>query len=445
MCSIGRTGLDATLRLMTTHPQWDLTAAAHLLRRAAFGGSAEEVDIAVRRGCQATVDGLLKPGIAEKPRSGVLNLATLNGIIEWWVERMLRSPSPLQERMTFFWHAHFATSIATVRHPQLMLRQNELFRSHATGNFRVLTEAVARDPAMLLWLDNYLNRKEHPNENFGRELLELFVLGLGHYSESDVAAAARAFTGWTLTDESASAQFRFASEMHDSGTKRFLGHVAAADGQDIVRIACRERAHARFLARKLFVYFAHDHPPDAVIDHLAETYLRHDCEVRPLLSEILTSPEMYSPAARWSRVKSPIDHAMIACHQLGIDADPAVVADVLNRQGLMLFSPPDVGGWKGGMSWINSWSMLIRFQFAVSASEAFDPARLTGERKFATAGELVSFYLHLLGPIEIGPALRERLVRRVAPRGGMPSGAGLVQAQRGLVRLILSMPEWQRN
>jgi len=424
--------------------RWGYADAAHLFRRAAFGARPSEIERAATAGLDATVDALLAPregAAGDEPPARL----TFAGLVEWWSGRMLRTPYPLEERMTFFWHNHFATSIATVRHAELMLQQNKLFRAHALGNVRELTTAVARDPAMLLWLDNYLNRKEHPNENFGRELLELFTLGLNQYGEADVMASARAFTGWTLTDETSAARFAFSSAAHDGGGKTFLSHTGAWNGEDIVRIACSERAHARFLAGKLFAWFAYDDPSEELVDRLASVYLRHEGETRPLVRAILTSPEMYSGRALWSKIKSPIDHAVMTCRMLSIDADPAAIAEVMTRQGLMLFSPPDVGGWHGGMSWINSWSLLTRLELAGAVAAAFDPAVVAGGRRFSSADEMIDFYLRLSGPLELQANVKQRLRSYVAPGGILPDGEALVQRQRGLVRIILSLPEWQRN
>jgi uncharacterized protein (DUF1800 family) len=441
----GRRGFSVQAFMYVSTKHWSYADASHLLRRAAYGGTAVEVKKAVAAGRDGSVDALLAPESHDSIGLSSPSRLTLSGIIQWWVTRMLQAPGSLEERMTFFWHNHFATSIATVRHPELMLRQNQLLRKHALGNGRVLITEVARDPAMLLWLDNYLNRKEHPNENFGRELLELFSLGLNRYSEGDVLAAAKAFTGWTLTDETATGQYVFDEATHDAGSKAFLNHKGNWNGEDIVRIISSERTHARFLAAKLFAYFAYDDPPDVVVDRLADIYLRHDTEIKPLVREILTSPEMYSARARWSKVKSPIDHVIIACKQLAIEAEPSVVADVLNDQGLMLFSPPDVSGWTAGMTWINSWSLLKRMEFASMAAAAFDPVRLTDGQQFTTGKGVVDFYARLLGPLDLAPPIQKRLADYVAPRGVLPTQDEFVARQRGLVQLVLSLPESQRN
>jgi uncharacterized protein (DUF1800 family) len=415
---------------MTSPVPFTYADAAHLLRRAAFGGTPAEIERAVLAGREAAVDSLLD---AKETSDDQPQRVTFSGIVEWWVARMLRTSSPLTERLTFFWHNHFATSISTVRHAELMLRQNELFRAYALGDVRELVTEVARDPGMLIWLDNHLNRKEHANENFGRELLELFTLGLNGYAEEDVIASARAFTGWTLTGVTANARHIFNDTTHDGGTKQFLGRRGEWNGDDIVRIACSGKTHARFLARKLFAAFVHDDPAEDAVERLANLYLRGGNELRPLVRAILLSDEMYAPRARWSKVKSPIDHAVIACRQLAIDAGAGAIASALSLQGLMLFSPPDVSGWSGGMSWISSWSLLARTEFARAAAAAFDPPA----REFASGEDMVAHYLRLLGPLDVAADVRKRLVAYGADAS--------VARQRGVVRLILSLPEWQRN
>ncbi len=417
--------------------QWNEERAAHLLRRAAFGGTPAEIARTIDDGCDAAVarlTGKREGWIAAGDRD-VHPPDSFPALQRWWVARMLRTQRPLEERMTFFWHDHFATSIVAVRHPRLMLQQNELFRRYAFGNLRNLTVAVARDPAMLLWLDNYLSRKEQPNENFGRELLELLLLGLGNYDEGDVRAAVRAFTGWTLTNDEPGASFVFDRDMHDAEPKSFLAQRGDWNGDDVVRIACRQPAHARFIATKLFACFAYDEPEPEVVERLAKVYLDHDTEIRPLVEAILTSPEMYSPRAMWTAVKSPLDATLIACHQLLADIDPDRVAEALDEQGLVLFNPPDIAGWKSGMRWINTWSLLSRTRFAAIVAAQCNPGQIAAGTEARPPAALVDVYLRRLGPLPAGPATRHHLTSYLAAGGG----------ERGLVRLILSSPEWQLN
>jgi uncharacterized protein (DUF1800 family) len=418
---------------------WGQPQAAHLLRRASFGATPAELRQAVRAGLEATVDRLLgAPQSAfvqqqpASPRGG--DAPALRALQEGWIDRMLQTRRPLEERMTFFWHNHFATSIVTVQHAPLMVRQNRLFQTYALGNVRQLAVAVARDPAMLLWLDNHLSRRERPNENFGRELLELFLLGHGHYRESDVFSAVRSLTGWTLSGEGAAAQFRFDAAEHDDAEKTFLGNAGLWNGDDTIRMACEQPAHAAFLVRKLCAFFAYPDPERELVERLSKIYLDARGELRPLLRALFTSPEMYSPRAMWSIYKTPLDHALIAWRQLGIAPDAGVIADSLQRQGLVLFNPPDVSGWRMGRAWINSWTLLARFDFAALAAQRFPL-----EQRDLDPPAAVDFYLDRLGPLPAAPALRDQLVAHAA--GISDPG----ERQRGVVRLILSSPEWQLN
>jgi len=331
---------------------------------------------------------------------------------------MINTKRPLEEKMALFWHSLFATGFAKLNHARVMLNQIATFRKHCLDDFRTILVELSKDPAMIFWLDNQLNTKDVHNENFGRELLELLLLGIGNYREDDVRAAVRAFTGWTLTSTEADARFVFDPEMHDAD---------AARAEDLVRAVCRQPAHARFFVTKLFASFAYDEPEPEVVSRLARIYLDHDTEVAPLLRAILTSPEMYSPRALWSAVKSPLDHAVIACRQLQADVDPAEIAAALDAQGLTLFNPPDIAGWKSGMRWISSATLLARMRLAGLIAARCDPALI------AEGGESVDFWLHRLGPLPVAPATRRQLA--AAARGGA----------RSIIRLILSTPEWQLN
>lgn len=428
---------------------WNEESAAHLFRRAAFGASPSVIRRAVSDGLDATVRSLvdyeLTPNAALDARLAAANfdLTTIAGISRWWITRLIWSARPLEERMTLFWHDHFATSIRKVQEAKLMLDQNRLFRSFALGNFVDLTIAVSKDPAMLIWLDNATSRKDHPNENYGRELLELFTLGNGNYTEEDVLAAARAFTGWTL--DRRTFLFTFVDRFHDHAAKTFLGHTGDWDGDDVVRFACAEQAHARLMASKLFAWFAYDDPEEAVVDRLAATYLDSGNGIEPLVRAILTSEEMYSEKARWAKVKSPVDHSITALRLLNIDNDGALrlTQGALSLEGQTLFAPPDVNGWDPGMAWISSNALLTRMNFANSLGAWFDPSRFADLGSVNDAGDLVDVYLGQLGPLMVDDETRSALVSYVSADGRLPSGTELTSKQRGLSHLILALPEWQ--
>jgi len=372
-----------------------------------------------------------------------LDLTTTQGIVRWWIARMIYTARPLEERLTWFWHDHWATAISKVNDQEYMLRQNNLLRSYAAGNFAQFALDMSKDPAMLIWLDNRLSVKEHPNENYGRELLELFTLGQGHYSELDVASAAKAFTGWGLNGQTR--QFIFRAANHDTSSKDFLGRVGAWDGGDIIRIATGEFAHGQLIASKLFSYFAYEYPEQAVIDRFAQMYLDGGTEIKPVVRAILKSDEMYSSKAIWGRVKAPIDNTIMSTRQLLIDSDARAASATLNVQGEYPFNPPDVSGWPTGLTWINSGTLLARMNYANGLLAGFDPVKFAAGAAVSSAADLVDLYLRRLGPLVVDATTRTRLIAYVSADGSLPAGATLIAKQRGLVHMILSLPEWQLN
>jgi uncharacterized protein (DUF1800 family) len=428
---------------------WNEENAAHLYRRAAFGATPAEISQALSDGLEGSVDRLLDYGTVSNAALDArlsrlaFDLTRVNGIINWWIVRMAYTARPLEERMTFFLHDHFATAVSKVGNPAAMLTQNELLRRYATGNFVNLTIDISKDVAMLIWLDNATSVKDHPNENYGRELLELFTLGQGNYSEPDVQSAAKAFTGWTF--DRRTQIFAFKDSVHDHSQKDFLGRVGDWNGDDIIRIATSEFAHGRLIAGKLFATFAWENPPQDVVDRFAQIYLDGGNQLAPLIRAILTSPEMYSPQALWTKVRSPIDHTIMALRQLRIEDDRAIraAAASMNLEGLTLFNPPDVAGWDGGTAWINSGSLLSRMNFGSSISSFFDPAGFGAGAAVSTAGELVDLYLRRLGPLQVSATTRDQLMAYVSPGGALPTGTALTTKAKGLAHMIISLPDWQ--
>jgi uncharacterized protein (DUF1800 family) len=280
----------------------------------------------------------------------------------WWIGEMLATPSPLTERMTLFWHNHFATSQRKVRFAQLMYRQNVLLRHEALGNFAALLHGIARDPAMLVWLDNARSRREAPNENFAREVMELFTLGEGHYGERDVKEAARAFTGWSV--EPASAAFTYRRAWHDGASKRVLGAEGDLDGDAVLDVLLARPETARLIARKLWLEFVSPSPDAAEVERWAQVFRDAHYELKPLLRSVLLSHAFWAPDHRGALVKSPVDLVVGTLHTFSIrpaDLRPAAVATALLGQSL--FAPPNVKGWSGGDAWIDSATLLARRQF----------------------------------------------------------------------------------
>lgn len=271
-----------------------------------------------------------------------------------WLERMARGPAPLRERMTLFWHDHFACRLNL---PRLVYPQNETLRQHALGKFGDLLLAIARDPGMLVFLNNQQNRKAHPNENFARELLELFTLGRGHYSESDVKAAARAFTGWGFNREG----FVFRRWQHDDGEKIFLGLTGNWGGEDIIRILLAQKQTARHLVWKLYRYLVNPEVDEVQAEAWATFWYEHDYDIGALLDEMFTSSHFYEMRHMGARVKSPIEYLVGLMGVLDLQlTDPMGYLRIQRVLGQVLFQPPNVAGWPEHLAWIDSSSLMTR-------------------------------------------------------------------------------------
>src|SRR6202165_3178812 len=280
----------------------------------------------------------------------------------WWVGEMLSTPSPLTERITLFWHNHFVSSQQKVKLAELMYRQNATLRANALGSFADLLHAIARDPAMVIYLDNAQNRKGSPNENFGREVMELFTLGEGHYTEQDIKEAARAFTGWSLDRQTG--QFVFRRFIHDGGEKTVLGRTGKLDGDQVLDILLGEPATAAFITRKLWREFVSLDPDEAAIRRIAQRFRDSRYDIKVALYGLFTSDAFYASENRGVLVKSPIDLVVGTLRQFDIkpgDATPFAVAAA--SMGQNLFAPPNVKGWPGQETWITASTLLARKQF----------------------------------------------------------------------------------
>jgi len=280
----------------------------------------------------------------------------------WWMAEMLTTPSPLTEKMVLFWHNHFVSSMRKVRMPLLMYRQQLTMRQHALGNFRELLHAMARDPAMLIYLDGAANRKGKPNENFAREVMELFTLGEGRYTEQDVKEAARAFTGWSIDRETG--EFLFHQGMHDTGIKTVLGVTGRHDGAAVLDILLARPETAEFIVTKLWREFISAEPDSGEVRRIAQVFRANRYDIRTVLRELLTSDAFYAPQNRANLVKSPVDLVVGTLRQFHMTiADPLPFALAVSRLGQDLFAPPNVKGWPGGEAWINATTLLSRKQF----------------------------------------------------------------------------------
>ncbi len=394
---------------------WNAERAAHLVERAGFGGTPEEIQHLASLTPQQAVDSLVDyqkidnsaapafeasgvwdagmdpfpPSRAEAVRLGrehgeALGVKVLpdgsprrlqpvvdkffyglraNSIETqrlgvWWANRMLTTKRPLEEKLTLFWHGHFATGDAKVRDARMMLRQNEMLRRHAEGRLRDLLVGILEDPAMLVYLDNGENVKKHPNENFGRELLELFTMGVGRYTERDVREAARAFTGWTNDV----LQFKVDKEQHDFGDKTFLGRTGPLDGTDIIDTILNQDATGEFVAAKIYKYFVRDEISPAVKAELGRGFKASRYEVRSTLKRIFLSKDFYSPASMATQIKSPVVLVISTYKKMGLRELPTVpdFGRLTGGLGQTLFDPPNVAGWAGGRTWITPATLLQR-------------------------------------------------------------------------------------
>ncbi|HYC63761.1 MAG TPA: DUF1800 domain-containing protein, partial [Reyranellaceae bacterium] len=279
----------------------------------------------------------------------------------WWIEELLATDQPLVERMVLFWHGHFTSSLNKTRYPSSLYWQNTTFRANAFGNFATLLKAMARDPAMLLYLDGVRNVARQPNENFARELLELFTLGEGNYSEADIKAAARAFTGWSIDRETG--HFAFNRDAHDDGEKTFLGQTGRLGGEEIIEILLKHPRTAELIVEKLWREFVSLTPEPAEVKRLAAAFRSGGYEVKPLLRDIFLSASFRDPANHAALIKSPVDLVIGTVRVLGLPVqEKTTVGRMMQNLGQNLFNPPNVKGWSGGEAWITTYTLLQRQQ-----------------------------------------------------------------------------------
>lgn len=346
---------------------FDLEEAGHLLRRTSFGGGRarrqELVDMGLTAAV-ATVTSLPEPRGAYAEELQLLgSLSSLEDAAVTrasWLARMLHDPHPFREVLTLFWHGHFATSIDKVGRSRLMERQLETLRNLGPGSLRALLMAVARDPAMILWLDGNANRRHHPNENFARELFELFTLGQGQYAEADVAEAARAFTGW----HERGGRFRFAAGEHDDGPKRVLAASGDLDGDDVIDAALAHPACAEYVGAKLFAAFVRPDPDAGLKRALGVVYREHQFDTRTFLQLLFASRAFFQPEARRALVASPVALAVGTARTLGLSLDTRALVGALSDMGQVLLAPPSVKGWDGGLAWLNTATLVARANLA---------------------------------------------------------------------------------
>ena len=430
---------------------------AHLLRRAGFGSSEAELDSYTALGFAATLDRLLNyeqvdDSAAEQQVATIqIERRNVEAARFAWLTRMLYTRRPLQEKMVLFWHTHFATAASKVRSADLMLQQLQLFRDNAMGNFETLLQQVTRDPAMLVWLDNNQNRKGKPNENYAREVMELFTVGIGNYTDADVKEAARAFTGYGTNRDG---QFAYSPDQHDGDDKTFLGVTKNWDADDILATLVRHPATPRFLTTKLFQFFVHDTPDPSTIDRLAATYTNSGFDMRAVMRDLLTGPEFLSPDAFRAQVKQPADLVIGALKALNVQNVGPDLPQTTRRMGQDLLNPPDVSGWKGGDNWISSSTLLERFNFADRLATARGPDQpyfvdVNGQllsHSLRSAADVVDYYLGLLMDGAATTEARQSLLDYLNADGGFvvtPNDEVTEQKVRGMLHLAMSLPNHQ--
>lgn len=341
---------------------FDLAKAGHLLRRAGFGGSLPLRRELVAAGVDAAVAHVLAAA-APAPDEELLQLAIGFGELErvraYRVWLALRGERPLQLRLAYFWHGHFATSDRKVQDPRAMALQHETFDRLGAGRFDDLLAAMCRDPALLRWLDNDVNTAASPNENFARELFELFTLGVGNFGEADVRAGARCFSGWHVR----AGRFHFAARLHDSGDKELFGARGRFGGDDVIAAVVARRESAEFLAAKWWRFFVHPEPEGAEIAALADEYRRQERHVGRTLATLLRSRAFFAASAHRSRVKSPADFVLGTVRMLGARAAPTALAAIMAGLGEAWLEPPSVEGWHGERAWLSPAAWLLRSNF----------------------------------------------------------------------------------
>ena len=448
---------------MVVSTRTDTGLIAHLLRRAAFGGTRDEIEKWAERGYEATVGELINPSEPQWPevflarrfhfeQSGML---TPQGGPAHWLYRMITTKAPLHEKVALFWHGIFATGYPKVIHGKALSDQIRMFRLHGMGRLDDLLLELAKDPAMIVWLDNQDNHKGSINENWGRELLELFSMGVGHYSEDDIKECARAFTGWTLGNTEYMVlrsmrdsdwpygriawHFEYREDDHDEGEKTFLGHTGNLNGEDIIRIICEQEATARFIARHMYHFFVADEPPvpswpytpprdPEAIDILAQAYFDSDHSIRAMVETLLNSDFFKAEDIRYEKVKGPAEFVTGVLRLTGeFDRPRREILDryfQTNFMGQMLTNPPSVEGWHQGVEWIDTGTLIERINFA---SEQLGDESKPGVRTMVDSimsadpdpspDDLVDLCLENLGAVSISNDTRD-VIRKRAEMGG---------------------------
>ena len=458
---------------------------AHLMRRAGFGATGDELDRHVAKGYESTVEELLHPEQTSPMDVDIIRRYHVdqNSLYLWestqanWLYRMINSPRPLEEKMTLFWHGLFATAYGKLNHAKGVVNQTNTFRRSGLGSFHTLLLELSRDPAMIFWLDNKDNHKDAPNENYGRELLELFSMGIGNYTEDDVKSCARAFTGWTIRNEEYMSirasrdsvwphgrldwQFVYLPEDHDDTSKTFLGHTGRFNGEDVIDIICQHPATGWFIASKLYNFFVSDTPDEAAIQVLAEEFRRSKGDIRSVMGTLFLSDFFRAEGARYARVKSPAElvagTARLAGSRSHLLPEWTIISlsQDTNFMGQEILNPPSVEGWHTGREWIDTGTLVERVNTAaVEIGDVNQPGvraiinRIRARGQSQTPRDFVTACLEEAGSLSVSDSTFEQLAGHAESQGDVRfDQPDLVsrseQRVADMLQLILATREYQ--
>ncbi len=472
----------------------DIGLIAHLMRRAGFGANREQIGMHANDGYQNTVEALLNPGEEDRMDDHLIRRfhPELSGMMgpnapgQNWLYRMATTSAPLREKMALFWHGIFATGYAKVIHGKALSDQTRMFRTFGMGSFKDLLIQLSKDPAMIIWLDNQDNHNGAINENFGRELLELFTMGVGNYTERDIKECARAFTGWTIANREymelrsqrdsdwpygrIAWHFKYHPEDHDDGEKEFLGQRGRFNGEDIIHIICQQEATARFISRHLYSFFVSDEPPipewrytpptnPEAIDELTRVYFDSNYDISAMLRALFNSSYFQSQDSWYSKVKSPVELVAGVLRLTGEFNRPR--REIIDRyfqasyMGQFLNNPPSVEGWHQGTDWLDTGTLVERVNFA--SQQIGDPAKpgihamieriASIPNNVASPENLISVCLEEMGVISVEEDTMKVLIDFVSQGHDQPINASNDGSQKisAALQMVASTKEFQRS
>ena len=442
--------------------QHESARVSHLLRRSGFGVSREEFDYYQSMGLEATLSELINydsvdDELAISQAASLVEPENPGTAVSWWVSRIINSRRPLQEKLTLFWHGLLTSQISVVKDPEAMITQNELLRANAMGDFPTVLKAITADPAMMVYLDISGSTKQAPNENYARELMELFSMGEGTFTETDVREAARAFTGWRVPRQR-SDQGRpqllepvFQARRFDDGLKTFLGHTGNYGPDEIIDIIVEQPASAEYVVSRLFAFFVFPEPDASDLAPFVDVYLDNGYSIAATVESMLRSEVFYSPRAYRAIVKSPVEYAVGALKALNLqDRATSFLAGRSRRDGgalldmgQVLMEPPNVAGWPGGAAWLNSATLFARLNLVDRITSGDQSDTAAGEpdqaANLGTVEQALDHYLPFLLDDKVTAAERQILL----DFAGGPQAALTPEALRDLVYIILASPQFQ--